>query len=210
MNSELSNEGLLTNEAFYGAALIHLKQTESLLLETIREYAGSAAIDSELRPIVYCCSRIKSPQSVLKKCKTRGFEPDLGAALSNLYDLVGIRVICAFSADVYRMAEWLNSRPDIEIVQVKDYYAAPKPNGYRSYHFLLHVPATDMNAEIQLRTIATDFWATLEHQMKYKKEIPNERMIRSELKRCADEIASVDLSMQTIREIIQESVSQGT
>ena len=163
--------------------------------------------ETELKPIVYCCSRIKKPESVLKKCRIRGYETDIAAALENLYDLVGIRVICAFSADVYRIAEWLKAQPDIEVIQEKDYYAAPKPNGYRSYHFLLRVPSTGMKSEIQLRTIATDFWATLEHQMKYKKEIPNEKMIRKELKRCADEIASVDLSMQTIREIIQESIA---
>lgn len=90
----------------------------------------------------------------------------------------------------------------------KDYYAYPKPNGYRSYHILLKIAdgaGKGCRAEIQVRTIANDFWATLEHQIKYKKDMPNEKLIRSELKRCADEIASVDLSMQTIRDIIREN-----
>ena len=197
----------MTYESFYGAALKPLEQTKALLHDMIRTYTESVGQTDQLKPIVYDCSRIKSPESAIKKCRLRGFGTSLGAALENLYDLVGIRVICAFSADVYRLAEWLKQQPDIRIVQEKDYYAAPKPNGYRSYHLLLQVPSTGMHAEIQLRTIAADFWATLEHQMKYKKEIPNEKMIRKELKRCADEIASVDLSMQTIREIIQESLT---
>ena len=197
----------MNHEEFYGEALSRLKETEALLLNMVHEYSESEENSRDLKPIVYTCSRIKSPDSVLKKCKIRGFDPDINAALANLYDLVGLRIICAFAADVYRIAEWLKQQPEIEVAEEKDYYAAPKLNGYRSYHFLLRVPSTGMHAEIQLRTIATDFWATLEHQIKYKKDIPNEKMIRKELKRCADEIASVDLSMQTIREIIQESVS---
>lgn len=197
----------MTDEEFYGAALIKLKRTESQLLEMVQTYSETANQIGQLKPIVYFCSRIKSPESVLQKCKIRGFDADVGAALDNLFDLVGVRVICAFAEDVYLLAGWLREQPGVEIVQEKDYYASPKPNGYRSYHILLKVLSPGVQAEIQLRTIATDFWATLEHQMKYKKEIPGEKMIRDELKRCADEIASVDLSMQTIRGIIQELVS---
>lgn len=196
----------MTYEEFYGAALTKLKQTEAQLLAMVQTYSEAACQSGQLKPVVYCCSRIKSPESALQKCKLRGFEANVDAALENLFDLVGIRVVCAFSVDVYRLAEWLEGQPGIRIMQEKDYYAYPKPNGYRSYHILLKVLPAGAPAEIQLRTIAMDFWATLEHQMKYKKEIPDERMIRDELKRCADEIASVDLSMQTIREIIQESV----
>lgn len=197
----------MTCEEFYGAALTKLKQTESQLLEMVRTYSEITCQSGQLKPIVYSCSRIKSPESVLQKCKIRGFDADVSAALDNLFDLVGIRIICAFVSDVYRLAGWLREQPGFKVVEEKDYYAFPKPNGYRSYHTLLKARSTGMHAEIQLRTIATDFWATLEHQMKYKKDIPNEKMIKEELKRCADEIASVDLSMQTIREIIQESVS---
>ena len=137
----------MTHEEFYGAALTPLRQTEALLLDRIKAYADSEDATKGLKSIVYYCSRIKSPQSVLKKCRLRGFDADIRAALENLYDLVGIRVICAFSADVYHIAEWLRAQPGIEVVQEKDYYAAPKPNGYRSYHFLLRVPSTGMQAE---------------------------------------------------------------
>lgn len=112
--------------------------------------------------------------------------------------------VCAFTDDVYRVASWLSARPEIRVKTVKDYIATPKPNGYRSYHLILTLtdgPGAWMTAEVQLRTIAADFWAALEHQMKYKHTVKHEH----ELKRCADEIASVDLSMQTIWELLSEN-----
>ena len=198
----------VTYEDFYGDVLPELRQTEKILLELIEKYCGAFGM-SELKPVVYFCSRMKAPESVLRKCRIQGFEESLDGALANLYDLVGIRVVCAFNSDVYHLAEWLRQQPEIRIDREKDYYDNPKPNGYRSFHIQLKVPGTGMPAEIQLRTIATDFWATLEHQLKYKKQISDENMIRGELKRCADEIASVDISMQTIREIIAENIPEG-
>lgn len=196
----------MTYEDFYGDALPKLRQTETEILDIIRNYTG-ASEKGEIKPVVYYCSRMKAPESVLRKCRVQGFEPSLEGALENLYDLVGVRVICAFNSDVYHFAEWLRRQPGIRIDREKDYYDNPKPNGYRSFHVQMKLLSTGMPAEVQVRTIATDFWATLEHQLKYKKEIENENMIRGELKRCADEIASVDISMQTIREILQEQSS---
>ena len=109
---------------------------------------------------------------------------------------------------MYRFVRWIKQQPSVRIIEERDYHAYPKSNGYRSYHVLLEIAEGDVSgyrAEVQVRTIANDFWATLEHQLKYKKDIPNEKLIRSELKRCADEIASVDISMQTIRDIIREN-----
>ena len=124
-----------------------------------------------------------------------------------MHDAVGVRAVCAFTDDVYRVASWLADRPEVQVKTVKDYIAAPKPNGYRSYHLILALtdgPGAGTTAEVQLRTIAADFWAALEHQMKYKHDIKNPEMITRELKRCADELASCDLTMQTIRNLIQE------
>ena len=180
-----------------------LEEAEARLTALAGAYSESACGAGGLKPVVYFCSRIKAPDSVLRKCGIRGVKPNLQAAYSNFFDLVGIRIVCAFSADVYKLAEWLRTRTEIRIVEEKDYYANPKPNGYRSFHVLLKLLPEEIPAEIQIRTIATDFWATLEHRIKYKKEVKSERMIREELKRCADEIASVDISMQTIREIIE-------
>ena len=128
--------------------------------------------------------------------------------MNNVYDAVGVRAVCAFSEDVFRLANWLRTRDDIEIVQEKDYYGNPKPNGYRSYHLIVRVPVAQDEcyfSEIQLRTIADDFWAVLDHRLNYKKDIPHKQIIQEELKRCALEIASVDASMQAIRDLLNEA-----
>lgn len=122
---------------------------------------------------------------------------------------MGVRVVCSFLDDVYRISHWLSTQDAFEIVASKDYIAYPKPNGYRSLHLILHFhtdSGQEIPAEIQLRTIAIDFWAALEHQIKYKRNISHEKTVRDELKRCADEIASVDVSMQTLRDIIQKDL----
>ena len=125
-----------------------------------------------------------------------------------LNDIAGLRVIVGFIDDVYQIAEALKKQEDINILSEKDYIKNPKPNGYRSYHLVVNLPVRTtesskrVNAEIQLRTIAMDFWASLEHEMKYKKHIQNQDLICSELKRCADEMASADVDMQAIRDMI--------
>lgn len=193
----------MTCEEYYGSRLACLKRTEQLLLDIIHEYP-TQSYPNGVEPILYCKSRIKKPESMMRKLEGRGIPTDGATALEKTHDAVGVRIVCSFLDDVYKIAGWLRSRPEFEIVKTKDYIAYPKPNGYRSLHLVLSFPAPDQKlmAEIQLRTIAIDFWAALEHQMKYKKDIEHEKTIRSELKRCADEIASVDVSMQTLRELI--------
>lgn len=143
---------------------------------------------------------------MMAKLRKRGLREDSHTALQNTHDAIGIRVICSFVENVYCIEQWLQKRDDIQIIEEKDYIAYPKPNGYRSLHLIIQFLSKDLKcftAEIQLRTIAIDFWATLEHQIKYKRNVHHEEIIRNELKRCADEIASVDLFMQTIRDILQ-------
>lgn len=196
----------MTDEEFYGQALGRLEAARQYLLELISEYPA----EGRARPVISCQSRIKTADSMMKKLENRGFEVSLSAALESVYDAVGIRIICGFMDDVYRTAEWLERRRELEIIQSKDYIAYPKPNGYRSYHLCLRIcegAAAGVLAEIQLRTMAIDFWATLEHQLKYKKEIPCEALVRAELKRCADEIAATDISMQTIRDMLETGFS---
>lgn len=197
----------MTEEAFYGDSLPKIQAARKQLLELIEEYPEEKKENGGMQAIMYCCSRIKSPDSMIAKLKLRGFPADSESALKHMYDTIGIRIICSFFDEVYRVADWLKKRPEIRVLQVKDYIAYPKPNGYRSYHLILSImegPGAGMNAEIQLRTMAIDFWASLEHQMKYKHEVKHEHLIRDELKRCADEIASIDLSMQTIRDLLAE------
>lgn len=194
----------MTHEEFYGSDYARMINVEQRLLELIEQYPKTNTED--VKPIVYVCSRIKKPDSMIAKLKKRGLPPNKQAALTKVFDAIGIRVVCSFTEDVYRVASWLSEQPYIGVIQIKDYIAYPKSNGYRSFHMQVEIKKGSekgLLAEIQVRTIATDFWATLEHQIKYKKDLPHENLIRDELKRCADEIASVDLSMQTIRDIIK-------
>lgn len=188
----------MTYEEFYGNDYLKLKQAEAMLNDLLSKFQEN---ESE-KKIAYVSSRIKSPDSMQKKLVKKGEQPTGKNALLKVNDAVGVRVICSFIDDIYQVSDWISKQEEIEVINIKDYIAYPKENGYRSYHMIIRLKDLNLNAEIQIRTIALDFWANLEHQMKYKRDIKNEEMIRSELKRCADEIASVDLSMQTIKDLI--------
>jgi len=150
-----------------------------------------------------------------EKCQRKNLPRVPESALKEIRDAIGIRIVCGFIEDIYQTIEVLRQLEGCEIVLEKDYIRAAKPNGYRSYHLILEVetPYEDCHGqnpgryfvEIQLRTIAMDSWASLEHQMKYKHEIKDSKRIVRELKRCADELASCDVTMQTIRNLIRES-----
>lgn len=136
------------------------------------------------------------------------------SALKEIRDSIGLRIVCGFVDDIYKTIDVIKTIPGVSIYNEKDYILNAKPNGYRSYHLILEVETEFPDVlgsekgtyfvEVQLRTIAQDSWASLEHQMKYKHDIMNPEMITRELKRCADELASCDLTMQTIRNLIQE------
>ena len=202
----------MTLEEYYGNKFSLLKQGETYLKTLMDTYPNFCNKDG-LQAILYIKTRIKTPESMIEKLKRYGMKEDSQTALQNIHDALGIRVICSFVEDVYQIARWLQERDEIQIMEKKDYIAYPKPNGYRSLHLIIQFTTNDLKgitAEIQLRTIAIDFWAALEHQIKYKHNVPHEEIIRSELKRCADEIASVDLSMQTIRDILQSDIWKQT
>lgn len=197
----------MTHEEFYGTYYATMKQIEATLYNLVTLYSNTKREKEGIKPVVYFCSRIKTPESMLAKLATRGFPQTLNAALFDVYDAIGVRVVCPFAEDVYRFIRWLHLQHAFTIVEEKDYCSYPKPNGYRSYHLIIQMKDEDgLHAEIQVRTIANDFWATLEHQLKYKQDIAHEKLIRKELKRCADEIASLDMSMQTIRDIIRNGM----
>ncbi len=160
-------------------------------------------------PIDSIRTRIKSPASIYEKLQRRGFEKSLQSIMSNLNDVAGVRVVCPFINDIYEVAHMLTSQDDIEIMEVKDYIKNPKPNGYRSLHYVIIVPIylssgkEYMKVEVQIRTIAMNFWASLEHQMHYKQfdnnEIPD---VVQELTQCAENIYGTDTRMQEIRDNI--------
>ncbi len=161
-------------------------------------------------PIEMIKSRIKTPSSIIGKMRRKGIDLNMNSLMYYIEDVAGVRVICSFIDDIYEVANMLVSQDDITLVSVKDYIKNPKPNGYRSYHMIVEVPVffanrrQNMKVEVQLRTIAMDFWASLEHQMKYKREIDGSDEIVKELKDCADRIAALDLKMQEINYTIAD------
>ncbi len=189
-------------ENIYGDHLPELEAVRCHLTEEIQTVRERMCREKGMDPVEHCISRIKSEESMREKCRRKGLPETTESALEQIYDAVGIRVVCSFLSDVYVIRDYLAALPDVEVLEEKDYIRHAKPNGYRSYHMILRVNGS-VHAEIQLRTISQDTWASLEHQMRYKK-LPgeNDRLIAQELKRCADELASTDVSMQTIREMI--------
>ncbi len=160
-------------------------------------------------PIEYIKSRIKSPESIVKKLKRRNLETSIENMVQYVNDIAGIRVICSFTSDIYRIAEMLRNQSDIKILSTKDYIQNPKDSGYKSYHMIASVPifmsdsVVDTKVEIQIRTIAMDFWASLEHKIYYKFEGNAPKYISSELRECAEIVSMLDARMLSLNEAIK-------
>ena len=159
-------------------------------------------------PIEFIESRLKKPSSIARKLEKMGYEVTGQNMTEHLSDIAGIRVLCAYIDDIYEIARMLAHQKDVEIITVKDYIKHPKDNGYRSYHMIVEIPVYFSDAvrpvrcEIQIRTIAMDFWATLDHDMQYKKQVEDAEQIMQELKDCADIIHQTDEKMMRLRERI--------
>lgn len=167
------------------------------------------SVRNKRNPIEMIKSRVKKPVSIVEKLKRKGVEVSIQSMLDHLDDVAGIRVICSFVDDIYQVAEMLVRQDDVQVLAVKDYIKDPKENGYRSYHMIIEIPVffSDekkyMRVEVQIRTIAMDFWASLDHQLKYKKELQEAAEISKELRRCAEVIAKTDEEMLNIRRRIE-------
>ena len=195
-------------ENFYEGSIVLLEGAIANInakLDIIRKYR---LVNGKQDPISHIEYRIKSENSMKEKLKRKGFEVNLENALTKVYDAAGMRIICNYIDDVYEVAQMLKNYKDLKVIKEKDYIKNPKTNGYRSYHIIFELSLdlageiTPVFVEIQIRTIAMDFWSSLEHEMKYKKNIKNQELIVEELKRCADEIATTDLNMQTSKKMI--------
>lgn len=168
------------------------------------------SLDSDRNPFESINCRIKTVSSIVEKLNRKGCEISAESIEKNLNDVAGIRVICSFPEDIYILADELCSQDDIRLIEKKDYIKNPKPNGYRSLHLIVEIPIflmTEkkyMRVEVQFRTIAMDFWASLEHKLKYKKNIEGDiDEISEELRCCAEEISRLDLKMQEIHKKIK-------
>lgn len=165
-------------------------------------------------PIEHITSRIKSSQSVAKKMRHKGLELTVQNIVKYINDMAGIRVICSFTSDIYRIADLIAKQSDVKVLKVKDYITGPKENGYMSYHMIVSVPiflsntVIETKVEIQIRTIAMDFWASLEHKIYYKFEGNAPGRIRKELKECADIVSYLDQKMLSINEEIRNYVNE--
>lgn len=203
----------MTEESIYGKYAAYLPRVMEDIAGKIKEYNEEAKRDHGHTIYEHLIYRIKSEESMAEKCERRGIEKSPYSALFTLHDAIGIRIVTGFVDDIYANIRHIKSISNCSVVEEKDYVKNSKPNGYRSYHMILEItePFEDVTgkipghyfAEVQLRTIAMDSWASLEHEMKYKQEISDQKMLVAELKRCADELASCDISMQTIRDIIR-------
>lgn len=161
-------------------------------------------------PIEHLKSRIKTPESIVKKLKRNGYESTICNMVRYVNDIAGIRVICSFTSDIYQIAEMISNQSDINVLSVKDYIVNPKPSGYKSYHMLVSIPVylsdriENTKVEIQIRTVAMDFWASLEHKIHYKFEGNAPDHIREQLVECSKIVSDLDTRMLNLNREIQQ------
>ncbi|AEF84654.1 RelA/SpoT domain protein [Treponema primitia ZAS-2] len=195
---------------YYRCALMEVETKFKVLNEEF-------SLSHDRNPIEHIKTRIKTPESIRKKMRTLQIPKNVDSLEKNIHDIAGIRIICQFVDDIYVLADCLLAQDDVALIEKKDYIANPKESGYRSLHLIIEVPIflhnekRQMKVEVQLRTIAMDFWASLEHRLTYKKDINNEKAnnISSELKNCAETSVWLDLKMQDIRNNIERIEKRG-
>lgn len=188
--------------SYYRCAMMEIEAKFNVLNE---EYS----MIHERNPISSIKTRLKSFDSIMEKLERKNLKKSVDAIIENLSDIAGVRVVCSFTDDVYSLADSLLKQDDITLIEKKDYIKNPKANGYRSLHLIVEVPIflSDekrmMKVEIQLRTIAMDFWASLEHQLKYKTDSEVSAELAEQLKECAETIAATDTKMQSIYQTLK-------
>lgn len=161
-------------------------------------------------PIEHVKSRLKTPESIVKKLKRYDYDVTMENMTEKLSDIAGIRIICSFTSDIYQIAEMIAKQSDVTVLYIKDYIKYPKPNGYKSYHMVVTIPIylsdglVETKVEIQIRTVAMDFWASLEHKIYYKFEGRAPAYLQQELKACADVVDMLDAKMYSLNESILE------
>jgi putative GTP pyrophosphokinase len=192
--------------AYYRCAIMEVETKFNVLNEQF-------SLQYDRNPIESIKTRVKSMDSIIKKVRNRNIPLTMDAIEENLNDIAGVRVVCSFKDDIYMLADCLLEQDDITLLERKDYIENPKPSGYRSLHLIVEVPIflqnekRNMKVEVQLRTIAMDFWASLEHKLRYKKNIPDNEadVLAKELVECAETSARLDAKMEEIRKRISES-----
>ena len=168
----------------------------------------------QYNPIEHIKTRVKTPESIVKKLRKYGYQTSIENMVKYVNDIEGVRLICSFTSDIYRLAEMIGNQSDLKVLAIKDYIKNPKDSGYKSYHMLVSVPiflsdsVVDTKVEIQIRTIAMDFWASLEHKIYYKFEGNAPEYISKDLKECAEMVSTLDDKMLSLNEAIQKSLEE--
>lgn len=190
---------------YYSCALLEVETKFRVLNQQF-------SLEQEHNPIETIKTRLKSMESIMDKLYRKKLPFEVSAVEGCLTDVAGIRVICPFIEDIYRLADCLLQQDDVRLIRIKDYIKNPKDNGYRSLHLIVEIPIflqnekKQMKVEVQLRTIAMDFWASLEHRLRYKKDLDAElsSMLAAELKDCAEASASLDKRMEAVKNTIEK------
>lgn len=192
--------------------MLTLYQCAIMEIETkLRVLNEEFSLQYDRNPFESIESRLKSPTSIVEKMMVKGLEITVENVEGELFDIAGIRVVCSFKEDIYKLADLLVQQDDILLLARKDYIENPKPNGYRSLHIIVDIPIflsegkRHMKVEVQFRTIAMDFWASVDHKLKYKKKIKNPDEVVARLKKCADSLAEMDDEMEAIRKSLDKN-----
>ena len=201
-----SSKGTKQLMTYYNCALLEIETKFRVLNQQF-------SLEQDYNPIETIKGRLKSMDSIIEKLERKGLALTLEAVEENLKDVAGIRVICPFLSDIYRMSSCLLEQDDVHLIEKKDYIKNPKKNGYRSLHLIIDIPIflqnekRRMKVEVQFRTIAMDFWASLEHRMHYKKNLDEQlqEKLVEELRDCAEESANLDIRMETVKDYIEEN-----
>lgn len=190
--------------AYYKCAMMEVETKFKVLSEEL-------SLEYDRNPIEAIKTRLKSPESIIDKMRRRGLEFNAENIENNINDIAGVRVICGFPSDIYTLSEAFLKQDDIKLIARKDYIANPKENGYRSLHLIIEIPIflhdekKLMKVEVQFRTISQDWWASLEHKIRYKKDIVHTEEIARELWECAEKAANLDNRMEQIRKYLEST-----
>lgn len=184
--------------AYYRCAMMVVAGKFNVLSEEL-------SLEYDRNPIETIKTRLKAPESILEKLQRRGLPVTVESIEENIHDVAGVRVVCSYTSDIYALAETFSRQDDIRVLETKDYIRTPKPNGYRSLHLIvetpiyLHTEKRLMKVEVQFRTISMDFWASLEHKIRYKKNLPDNSDMEKELLDCAELSAQLEQRMERIQ-----------
>lgn len=195
---------------FYRDDIPYIEKAMELTYEKIKE-SGNIHFELEDRnPVEHIKYRVKHPESAKRKLEKLNYNEYTDRIMGTIKDICGFRIVCTFISDVKYIVDIIKGLDEVKIIEEKDYIDNPKENGYRSYHIIFTIPiqhdnkSKDIFVEAQIRTIAMDCWASLEHQLMYKKDIDNKQLFKDELKKCADEMATTDLNLETIMSFIKD------